>query len=149
MTLTSKMTVEELISIRKMTRSTAEEFISRFDLTPDELSAAHALMKDDKPYDPRMDNRMWVVVSYLLGASLRQIAKDKGVSPQSVFAQIERVIPDTNVRRMMRLKIVSTYEAMSEYKVKYFSNLETLRGRTPVDIATWLLANTELDTDEA
>lgn len=148
MTLVQKMTIEELISVRRMKRSEAEEFIKKFDLTEEEVAAARQLMQDEEPFDPRVDQRMWVVTAYLLGASLRMIARDKGgISPQSVHAQIERVIPDAHERGMMRYRTALSYEAMAEYKVKYFENVEMLRSKSPGDIAKWLVENTQLDND--
>jgi hypothetical protein len=148
MSLVTKMTMDQLLSIRKMKRKEAEDFIAKFDLTEDEAAAARDLMQEEEPVDPRMDQRMWVVVAYLLGASLRMIARDKGgVSPQSVYAQIERVIPDTKERGMMRYRTALSYEAMAEYKVKYFENIDQLRGKSPADLAKWLVENTSLDTD--
>ena len=148
MNLTQKMTIDQLVSIRKMPRAEAEKFIAKFDLTEEELTAARTLMQEEEPIDPRVDNRTWVVVAYLLGASLRMIARDKGgVSPQSVYAQIERVIPDTKERGLMRYRTALSYEAMAEYKVKYFEHVDELRGQKPADIAKWLVENTSLDTD--
>ena len=76
MNLTEKITIEQLISVRKMKRTEAEKFIEKFDLTEEEVTAVRELMQDPEPIDPRIDARKWVVVAYLLGASLRMIARD-------------------------------------------------------------------------
>lgn len=142
--LVGRIPLDDMMKMRRLPRHLAEEYIKRFDLTPEELLEAEKLFREKEPPDTRKDSRLWVAVAWLLGASYRMIAKDKGVTAQTIFAQVSQMLPDDRVQR--RLGYAISLEAMSEYKVSFFENLDMLRDLKDPDLmAMWLLASVDLD----
>lgn len=144
MSLIDKIPIEDMLKLRKMPRAEGLKFLERFNLGEEDLATAQSLFQDDEPEaDTRYDNRKWVVAAYLLGATYRQIAVDKGVSRQSVFDMVDRVLPQKAQRKRLNQEI--SLEAMGEYKVAYFDHIDSLRHKSPEEIALWLYATVELD----
>lgn len=143
MDLLDKVTIDDLMKIKKMDRDEAARFLDRFKLTPSELNTA---MKLVKPRDKHFDNRLWLSVGWLLGASFAQLARDKGVAKQSVMVQVDKLLPLEERRKGRLSGGALSLEALSEYKVAFFENLDTIRDLTPKEAAIWLLEHTSLDT---
>lgn len=144
MALLDKMSVADLVKVRKMNSSEASEFIQHFNLSSSELSQARKLFQ---LRDKHHDNRMWLSVGWLLGASFAQLARDKGVSKQSIMNSVDKLIP-LEERKNGRMGGFLSLEAMAEYKVMFFENLETLTYLHPKEAASWILSHTSLDRDE-
>jgi hypothetical protein len=142
MALTDKLTMGEMLMLRKMPRDDAVEHIKHLKLTPEEEEQAMRLISQSL-VDPYLDNRLWAATAHLLGASFRQIALDKGVSPQSVYNQVARLIPFN--RASYRLAKSISLESMSQYKVAFFENIDFLRTKSPEEAAVWLTASVDLD----
>lgn len=142
MTLLDKMTVDDLIKVRKMNPDEAERFFKAHNLTPEEIISARKLVTVK---DKHHDSRLWLCVGWLLGASFAQLARDKGVTKQSVMVQVDKMLPIEERRRGRISGLALSLEAMSEYKVAFFENIDTLTNYTPKEAALWLLENTSLD----
>jgi hypothetical protein len=147
MGLTDKVPVDTLIRIRRMPREEAQKLLDAYDLDAEEREQAEKLVAPVTTTlgNPKWDNRLWVVVAFLLGASYRQIAKDKNVSRQTTFAQVTRVLSDEEKKE--RLNPYISLEAYSEYKVAFFENVDSLRNMTPQEAAMWLFLNVKLDNE--
>lgn len=74
------------------------------------------------------------------------LARDKGVAKQSIMASVEKLLP-VEIRREGRLGAIHSLEVMSEYKVKFFENIDTLTDMSPKDAASWLITNTDIDRE--
>lgn len=141
MALLDKMTVDELMRVRKMKAPEAETFLQTKNLTASEMSQAKALvMVRDKHHD----SRLWLSTAWMLGASFSMLAKDKGVTKQSIMNQVDKLIP-VDERAKGRVGGALSFEAMSEYKVLFFSNLDTVGNLNPKEAATWLINHASLD----
>jgi hypothetical protein len=141
--LTDKVPIETLIRLKKIPVGDAKKLLDAYELTDDERAQAEKLLSPSTLGNPKWDNRLWVVVAYLLGASYRQIALEKGVSRQTTYAQVTRVLSDSEKRE--RLNPHMSLEAYSTYKVNFFENVDKLRNMTPQEAAMWLFLNTDLD----
>lgn len=142
MTLLDKMTVEDLLKIRKMTKDDAERYLAQFRLSPDETKQARKLITIK---DKHHDSRLWLATAWLLGASFAQLGRDKRVTKQSVMSQVDKVLPIEEREKGRISGIALTLEALSEYKVAFFENVDTLTDMTPQEAASWLLSHTSLD----
>lgn len=141
MALLDKMSVDDLMRVKKMVSSEAETFLKKFNLTASEMSQAKALvMVRDKHHD----SRLWLATAWMLGASFSMLAKDKGVTKQSIMNQVDKLIP-VDERAKGRVGGNLSFEAMGEYKVKYFSNLDQFGDMGPKEVAAWLINHTSLD----
>lgn len=145
MTLLDKMTVDDLIKVRKMNPDEAERFFRAHSLTPEEIISARKLVTVK---DKHHDSRLWLSVGWLLGASFAQLARDKGVTKQSVMVQVDKLLPLEERRKGRTSGLALSLEAMSEYKVGFFDNIDTLTNYTPREAAQWLLENINLDAGE-
>ena len=142
MALLDKMSVDELMRVRKMKPTEAETFLATKGLTQSELQQARKLVVIK---DKHHDQRLWLATAWLLGASFAQLARDKGVTKQSIMNQVDKMIPQEE-RAAGRIGGAVSLEGMSEYKVMFFENLDTLRDLNPKEAATWLISHTSLDT---
>lgn len=141
MALLDKMSVDDLMKVRKMGPEDAIKFLGTFELSATEMSQAKKLVQvRDKNYD----NRLWLTTAWLLGASFPMLAKDKGVTKQSVMVAVDKLLP-TEERAKGRIGGMLSYEALSEYKVVFFENIDTIRNLSPKEAAGWLITNTSLD----
>lgn len=141
MALLDKMAVDDLMRVRKMGADDALKFLGEFNLSATELQQAKNLVQvKDKNYD----NRLWLTTAWLLGASFPMLAKDKGVSKQSIMVAVEKLLP-AEERAKGRIGGMLSYEAMSEYKVAFFENLDHIRTLPPKEAAGWLITNVSLD----
>lgn len=145
MTLLDKMSVDDLMRVRKMAKDEAERYLSSFGLSHEEKLVARKLITVK---DKHHDNRLWLATAWLLGASFAQLARDKGVTKQSVMVQVDKLLPIEERRGGRVSGIALSLEALSEYKVMFFENVSTLTDFTPKEAALWLLGNTNLDADE-
>lgn len=141
MALLDKMSVDDLMKVRKMDTAEALKFLDTFELSATELQQAKKLLQvKDKNYD----NRLWLTTAWLLGASFPMLAKDKGVAKQSIMVAVDKLLP-AEERAKGRIGGMLSYEAMSEYKVAFFENLDTIRSLPPKEAAGWLISNVSLD----
>ena len=141
MALLDKMSVDDLMKVRKMDTAEALKFLDTFELSATELQQAKKLLQvKDKNYD----NRLWLTTAWLLGASFPMLAKDKGVAKQSIMVAVDKLLP-AEERAKGRIGGMLSYEAMSEYKVAFFENLDTIRSLPPKEAAGWLITNVSLD----
>jgi len=141
MALLDKMSVDDLMKVRKMPADDAVKFLAQFNLGATELAQAKKLVQvKDKNYD----NRLWLTTAWLLGASFPMLAKDKGVSKQSIMVAVDKILP-AEERAKGRIGGMLSYEAMSEYKVAFFENIDTLRTLSAKEAAGWLITNVSLD----
>jgi len=141
MALTNKLSIDELLALRRMGHDEALRFLGSYHLTPEENAQAMKLVIP-KNVDARGDNRLWICTAFLLGATCRQIGDDKGVSRQSVFDLVTRNIPN---RDQKRLATTLGNEALSEYKIAFFESIDFLRSKTPEEAAVWLAASVNVD----
>lgn len=141
MALLDKMTVDDLVAVRKMAEPEALKFLAQFNLSASEMTQAKQLVLVK---DKHHDNRLWLSTAWLLGATFSQLAKDKGVTKQSVMNQVDKLIP-VEERKNGRIAGAMSYEALSEYKVMFFENIDTLRELNPKEAASWLISHTSLD----
>jgi hypothetical protein len=141
MALLDKMSVDDLMKVRKMKAADALEFLDTFNLSGPELSQAKKLVQVQ---DKHHDNRLWLATAWLLGASFSMLAKDKGVAKQSIMNQVDKLIP-VEERAKGRIGGMMSYEALSEYKVAYFEHVDELRSLSPKEAAGWLITNVSLD----
>lgn len=145
MTLLDKMSVDDLMRVRKMNKDEAERYFDSFGLThEDKLVARKLVTVKDKHHD----SRLWLATAWLLGASFAQLARDKGVTKQSIMVQVDKILPKEEREGGRVSGIALSLEAMSEYKVIFFENITVLTDFTPKEAALWLLSNTSLDGDE-
>ncbi len=141
MALLDKMSVDDLMRVKKMKAPEAEAFLGNFNLTASELSQAKTLVQ---VRDKHHDSRLWLSTAWMLGASFSMLAKDKGVTKQSIMNQVDKLIP-VDERAKGRIGGALSFEAMAEYKVKFFENLDELGPMNPKEAATWLINHTSLD----
>lgn len=142
MALLDKMSVEDLLKYRKMGDPTAaEDFLKQFNLSGSELAQIKGLVKKK---DKHADARLWLATAWMLGASFSMLAKDKGVTKQSIMNQVDKLIP-VDERARGRIGGALSFEAMSEYKVMFFENLDTLGDLSPKEAAGWLINHVSLD----
>jgi hypothetical protein len=143
MALTDKVSVDTLMRVRKMPRDDAKALLDKYDLSPEEWEQAEKLLDPPPEGNPKWDNRLWVGVAWLLGASNRQIAMDKGVTRQTIFDQVTRFLSPED--KKARLRGYLSLESYSTYKVAFFENVEKLRTMTPAQAAMWLFVTVDLD----
>lgn len=141
MALLDKMSVDDLMRVKKMKAPEAETFLRKFNLSAAEMTQAKQLVQ---VRDKHHDSRLWLSTAWMLGASFSMLAKDKGVTKQSIMNQVDKLIP-VDERAKGRLGGGLSFEAMSEYKVAFFENLDTLGDKDPKEAATWLINHTSLD----
>lgn len=141
MALLDKMSVDDLMRVRKMNNAQAMEFLGTFNLSGPELSQAKKLVQVQ---DKHHDNRLWLSAAWLLGASFSMLAKEKGVTKQSIMNQVDKLIP-VEERAKGRIGGMLSYEGLSEYKVAFFENIDTIRDLSPKEAAGWLITNVSLD----
>lgn len=154
------MTLDDLDSVRHMDRVTADAFIARFNLTPDQSATVKklvglslnkdpvnklVLIKDRRIFDP--SRRIFWGALWLLGASYRQIAEAYGVTPQSVLNSINRVLPK-DVRALGRVGLSMTADAFDSYMAVYEEDRSPFHSRTPMEAAAYLLSTIEVFKNE-
>jgi hypothetical protein len=144
--LQDKMKIDDMLKIRRMGKQQALLFVKTFHLDDEETEQALRLAMDEEP-KKEDDARLWMAVAHILGASFAEIAADYGIARQSVLARVDRILPVT-VRAKKRIAFALPLEHYSEYKLKFFENVDTLRYREPLDVGVWLVTNTELDKQE-
>jgi hypothetical protein len=146
MTILDKMSVDDLMKVRKMNKGEAEQYLKSFNLTHEEVVTARKLVTVK---DKHHDNRLWLATAWLLGATFAQLARDKGVTKQSVMVQVDKLLPleERKAGRMSGMAL--SLEALSEYKVKFFESIGTITDFTPKEAALWLLTHTSLDIPES
>jgi hypothetical protein len=149
--LLGDLTMEELSKLRRMSVVDAQLFLSHrgVSLTPDERERALALAGRDRmldaPQSPATNiRRNWMTAAWLLGASFRQLGTLHDIAPQTAVSIIDRAMKSKE-RSAIRLAQGMSLEALSAFRARYNESLETLTGMTPLEIAQWLLDNTELD----
>src|SRR5688572_26438659 len=90
MALLEKMTVDDLMKVRRMKSPEAEAFLKEFNLSAAEMSQAKQLVQ---VRDKHHDSRLWLSTAWMLGASFSMLAKDKGVTKQSIMNQVDKLLP--------------------------------------------------------
>lgn len=141
MALLDKMTVDDLMKVRKMRGPEADDFLGKFNLSAAEMTQAKQLVQVHDKHHPA---RLWLATAWMLGASFSMLAKDKGVTKQSIMNQVDKLIP-VDERAKGRVSGSLTFEAMSEFKVAFFENLDTLVSMAPKEAAAWLIQHVHLD----
>lgn len=147
-----KMSMEQLITVRKMQRADAELYLTQFDLSEEDYAKALELAgRDVKPtgYDSgaspvhaySKDRRLWISAAWLLGASYRKLAALHGVSHQTVADSMRRLLPPGTTRVAVDMKL----EHLSAYYNTYKKEIEHLRGMEPAAVAEFLQSHTDLD----
>lgn len=151
------LTMEDLSRIRRMSPTDAESFLRGYALTEADRETAMKLAgKDLAPIDP-IDMKAasvprgqmydatrptWFVTAWLLGASWRQLAYLHKVTPQTVMASADKIMPSAE-RQAKRLESQMSYEALAEYRTAFIKG--QWKGLDPLTIATTLIQKTELD----
>ena len=153
MAIHEKITIEELLSIKKLTRTQALSAIEGKGLSEEETEQVLKMaLKDPSPKETPQwapnDASLWMAVAHLLGASFSEIASDYHIARQSVMARVDRVLPVTH-RAPMRLAVSLSLESYSEYKVAFFENLSAFEKMQPLEVARILKASTSLDSDDS
>lgn len=151
------LSMEDLGRLRRMSPTDAEAWLKSFTLTEDELATAMRLAGKDLPSTPPPDKReqsvprgqifdasrpLWFVSAWLMGASWRQLAYMHKISPQTVTASADRLMPSVQ-RQAARLNPTMSYEALSEYRATFLKG--DWKGKSPLEVANTLLSTTELD----
>lgn len=91
---------------------------------------------------PNYPRRMLIASLWLLGASNNKIAIMLHVTTQTIFAQINKMLPAGSERHKMRLNQELSYEAAEWYMQQWLANAHELGSMsTPLQMATWLKEN--------
>lgn len=119
----------------------AEDFAIAMQLAGRDLKKATPTTGNYK-YDPT--RRLWLAASWLLGASWRNLAHMHQVAAPTVLAVVNRILPK-EARSEQRIGYNLELEKISLYHASFNKNLQYLSSLTPLEIAQWLLANTDLE----
>lgn len=92
---------------------------------------------------PNPDRPLWLAAAWLCGASYSVLAMLEGVSEQAIQQSVTRSMPSAEERHTHRLGYRLPSERIEELKVRYYENVLTLRGMTPVECAKWLTQEDE------
>lgn len=148
------LSIDQLTALRRMEERDGEAFLANFRLSPELLETARKLYKPSvvevvtkAAVSRHPDSRMWQAVGWALGASFADLARDRGVSKQSVMNQVDYVIPLPVRKNHWRRPGILPFEHLAEYKIAYFSNVEHLRSLNPKEAAQWLIEHVTLDAE--
>ena len=152
--------------LRYMQTKEAEEFLSELGVSSEDVESLRPIIGRSVPIaaapDPRGVNsdiaqeavivarhgipnyprRMLIATLWLLGASNNKIAIMLHVTTQTIFAQINKMLPMGNERHAMRLNGTLSYEAAEWYMQQWLANAHELGSMsTPLQMAKWLKEN--------
>lgn len=152
MSILGTLTMEQLGALRRMSRPDAELFVAQHKLEGDDRERALALAGRDLIMESPASTttnirRNWLAAAWLLGASFRQLGHLHDVAPQTIMSSVDRILPSPQRMKMRLVQDRISPELISEYRAQFNRSLEVLTGMTPLEIAQWLLDNTEGDSD--
>lgn len=145
---------EEIKIIRGLSKGDAELWLAaKFPgLTSDDKEIALRLAgRDLKTLPPATSNskydptrRLWLAAAWLMGASWRNLAALHGVAGPTILLTVDRILPKEE-RQAQRLGTRMSVDRIAMYRASFTANIQHLQSLTPLEIAQWLLDNTELD----
>lgn len=157
-----KITLDELVAVRRMTAEQAAAYLSEFNLSPNQIEeimkvqgrAATVIADAVQPVvDYHMQvqrealpRRHWYTTAFLAGAAIRALAAMDNIQPQTVARTMDKLMTAAE-RHSKRLADKLSREAIAEYHTAYFNNVQMMISMTPEAAAQWLIDNVELDNE--
>lgn len=157
-----KITLDELVAVRRMSAEQAAAYLSEFDLSPEQIEEimkvqgrGAAVVADNvqtvvdyhmQVQRQALPRRHWYVTAFLAGAAIRTLAKMDNIQPQTVARAMDKLMPAAD-RHAARLQDKLSGEAVSEYHRAFLDNQQMMISMTPEAAAQWLINNVELDND--